>query len=108
MKAIELEQEFKRLHSKISEVRKIIFETPACFLKGLKLNVGFLFLTEVALEFYSQKILFSTQQSFFILLDDITKIESKNNKLIIITNINKYSFNVVDAKKLENAIKEIL
>ena len=108
MNARDLEQEFQHLHSKISEVRNIILETPAAYKKGLKVSAGFLFLTEDAIEFYSQKILFLNQQSLAILLDDIVKAESKGNKLIITTSNNKYSFNVTDAKTMENAIKEIL
>ena len=109
--ALQMSQKHDYLHSKISEVRNIIFETVAIYRKGLKLSVGFLFLTEDAIEFYSQKIFFFKELNLAILLDDIKKVESKNNKLVIVTTDNKYILSIPaqnHAATMENAIKGIL
>lgn len=79
--------------------------------KGLRirffLRIRNLFLSEAAVEFYP----YNTDGKFenvAILLDDITGMKSKGNRLIINTSNREYSFTVYNAKLWEEMIKKEL
>lgn len=71
------------------------------------LRIRNLFLSEAAVEFYP----YNTDGKFenmAILLDDITGMKSKGNRLIINTKSREYSFTVYNANLWEEMIKKEL
>lgn len=98
----------KEIREKIIKVRKVVCDGPANYLKDKKTIVGWLFLSEDALEFYSSRYHNSADKSLPILLDEIEGIEVQNKQLIIYTKTEKYTFAVYKPKLWEKSITEIL
>lgn len=100
------EKRTEKLRQEISKDRKIICEGPATD-KTDKSAGGWMFLSEAAVEFYP----YNTDgkcESMAILLDDITGMKSKGNRLIINTKSREYSFTVYNAHLWEEMIKKEL
>lgn len=103
-----IEKKSVHLRAEISKVRKIICEGPANHKKGVNGIVGWLFLSEDAIEFYPHKMNIGGQ-NIPILLDDISNVETKSNKLKIQTKENvTFTFVVNKAKLWKQSITEIL
>ena len=80
------------LREEISKVREVICDGPANHQKGFNGIGGWLFLTEDAIEFYPSKMNFGGQ-NIPILLDDITNVQAKSNRLKVYTKKNgTYTF----------------
>lgn len=96
------------LKKNILQVRSVICDGPANYLKNKKTIVGWLFLSADALEFYSSKQHSSTDESLPILLDNIEEVDVQNKQLIIYTEMEEYKFAVYKPKLWKQSITDIL
>ncbi len=103
-----LEKKSEHLRAEISKVRKIICEGPANHKKGVNAIGGWLFLSEDAIEFYPHKMNIGGQ-NIPILIDDISNVETKLNRIKIHTKTNEtFTFVVTKAKLWKQSITETL
>lgn len=103
-----IEKKSEHLRAEISKVREIICEGPANHKKGVNAIGGWLFLSKDAIEFYPHKMNIGGE-NIPILLDDISNVETKFNRLTIHTKANKtFTFVVNKANLWKQSITEIL
>lgn len=79
-----LEKKSEHLRIEISKSKKIVCEGPANHKKGTNAIGGWLFLSENTLEFYPHKINIGGQ-NLSVSIDNIVKVETKFNRLKILT-----------------------
>ena len=100
--SVSAEKKSKPLRAEISKTRKIVCEGPASYTKA----DGWMFLSEVAIEFYEEKA--DASKELVILLGSIIEVEGKRTRLIIKTQEASYRFFVYKAKKWKKAIEAAL
>ena len=100
-----VEKAANTLRNEISQVRHVICDGPATYLKDKKAIGGWLFLSEDALEFYPHKYN-TVGENIPILLDDIEGVDIKKNQLVIRSKIGEYKFVVFKSKLWKQTIME--
>ena len=102
-----MEKKYEHMRVEILKDRKIICEGPANHKINANAIGGWLFLTEVTVEFYPHKFNFGGQ-SIHIPSNDIIGVKTKLNQLIIQAKSENYIFVVNKSKLWEKSLKETL
>lgn len=100
--SVSAEKKSKPLRAEISKTRNIVCEGPASYTKA----DGWMFLSEVAIEFYEEKA--DASKEVAILLNSIIAVDGKRKRLLIKTQETDYRFFVYKAKKWKKTIEATL